>query len=151
VRSTPAVSRRSSEVQAGRGRSDRTAVPRVHGLVALAIRGPVRPRDVGWQRDVTDAFDRRHEIALLRREPDRTPAVEVLTDDLPVNALAAPLEDDEGAGLELLPGVHQGLPDRVATIPDQQALDRAAAGHTTAQQPRRKDSRVVDDEQVARS
>src|SRR5688572_32766995 len=65
-----------------------------------------------------------------------------------MNTRAIALEDDRGTWLEPLARVHQGLPRRIAAIPDQQALDRAAAGHAMTQQPRWKDARIIDDQQV---
>ena len=59
-------------------------------------------------------------------------------------------EHDARSNPQLLPRVHQRLPAIVLEMPDQQALDRAAAGHAPAEKPRRDDARVVDDEQIAR-
>ena len=56
---------------------------------------------------------------------------------------------------QFLPGMHQRLPDRVSRgqnvrpRPDQETLDRAAAGDAAAEQPRGKHARVVDDDQIA--
>ena len=52
------------------------------------------------------------------------------------------------ARLHLLPGMHQHVPSIVVDLAQQQALDVTAAGLATAEQPRRHDARVVDDEQV---
>ena len=67
------------------------------------------------------------------------------------------LEDDARSRLQLLTRMHQRFPAfarrcrRSRVEPrDQQTLDGAAARHTTAEQPRRKHSGVVDDEQIAR-
>jgi hypothetical protein len=62
---------------------------------------------------------------------------------------ARALKDDLRSSLQLLARMHEGLPLGALGAPDEQALDGSAARHTPAEEPCRKDARVVDDEHVA--
>src|SRR5205814_761959 len=61
------VKQRIGEVEPGGRRGNGTARARIHGLISIAIIGPIVPTDVGWQRNVADGVDRlveRHTLAL---------------------------------------------------------------------------------------
>jgi hypothetical protein len=60
-----AVENFSCEVKAGGGGGDRSAVLGVDGLIALAIVGGIRARDVGRKRDVADAVEGGKEVVGL--------------------------------------------------------------------------------------
>ena len=149
----------SREVQAGRRRRDRSALARVDGLIALAIRRPIRALMYGgsgmWP---IASIGRRRRSPDAVPQPDRAPSVEMAREHLAVqHAAPSPLEHHARARLQLLTRVHQRVPlfgarrsaaDGTAGA-HEQALDGAAARHATAEQPRRKHARVVDDEQIA--
>ena len=105
-------------------------------------------------------------LAFRRRESNRPPAVEVAGENLTVKTRAIALEEDLSTGLELLPGMHQGLPlFRIpnAHIPNaqlanaqrldsrtsnQQTLDRAATRHAVSEQTRREDARIIQHQKI---
>ena len=101
---------------------------------------------------MTDRVDRvHHRLAGRRIQADETAAVEVLAHDLGLEPLAVAVEHHAGAGPQPLAGMHERHPRvGVGGTPDEKALRRAATGQTAAEEARRKDPRVVDDEQVAR-
>jgi hypothetical protein len=52
-------------------------------------------------------------------------------------------------GFQLLAGMHESFPLAALGAADEQALDGSAARHTPAEEPCRKDARVVDDKHIA--
>src|SRR5688500_2924871 len=71
------------EVKAGRWRRDGSARACIDGLIAFAVRRPVVSFDVGWQRDVTDAVDRRlNRRSVIGPETDGSAAIEATGLDL---------------------------------------------------------------------
>ncbi len=99
------------EVQPGGRRGDRPARAREHGLIALSIGCRVGALDVGRQRHVTERIDERIDVAAgLGPQTDRPAPLEVTLEHLPHQHARRPLEPDHGSGLELLAGVHEGLP-----------------------------------------
>ena len=105
------------------------------------------PKRINQRGDVT---------SLLRPQADRPAPLEMALEHLSHKDARLALEPDHGAGLELLAGVHQGLPDRRPAglaghgLLQQEALDRPTAGHAATQQPRCEDPRVVDDKKITR-
>src|SRR5262249_52753971 len=101
---------RRAEVQSRRRSRDRASVAGKDRLVAFAIRTTIRSFDIGGQRNVAERVhrggDRR---AVLGPEPDHSPAVKPSLDHLGMKTRGA-AEAHVGAWLELLTGVHQGLP-----------------------------------------
>ena len=132
---------------------------RVDRLVALAI-GAVIARDVRaaaecGQRDRSP----RRSAAVISPQPDGPAAMEVPGQNLSVKPYSLALEHDARAGLELLSRMDKGVPDtqlrsgrignsRVGAA-EQQTFDRAPARRAAAKQSRRKDARVVEDEEIA--
>lgn len=150
------VEQGTREVQAGGGCRHRAGCRRVDGLIPLAIVAGVRPLDVRRQRDVADRVDRRLDRrAGCRAQPNDAPPEEAALDHFTLQRGAFPLEPDLRAGAQLLSRVHQRVPQlagRIAVhVPEQQAFDRSARGHATAEQPGGNHAGVVDDQQVARA
>src|SRR5690606_23366412 len=81
----------------------RPARLRVHRLIAFAIGVGVGAPDVRRQRDVTDAIDRRLDTRPVRRpEADRTPPMEMTSENLSLEPCARALEHHPRARLQLL-------------------------------------------------
>jgi hypothetical protein len=79
--------------------------------------------------------------------------------DFAVDAHAIPLEEHRRAWLQLLSGMNKGVPFGSVGIWDsgfgiwdlreQETLERTAARNAMTKKPRRKDARIVQDEQIA--
>ena len=125
---------------------------RVHGLVALTIRGSIVALHVWGQRHVPDrphGVD--HRLAGRRVQADDTTAVEVLADDLGLEVTPATVEHHAATGPEALAGMHERHPGvGVRRGLDEKAFGGAATGQAAADQPRGKDPRVVHHQEVAR-
>ena len=145
---------RRAEVQTRRRRRDRAARAGVHRLIAFAIIGTVAPIDVWRKRHVPDRIDGRVEIAaVLGAKPKGPASKSLMRQNLACDPRASwlrPLQHDASADLQLLTGMHERIPAVIWSWFEQQHLDAPAARDATASQPRRKDLRVVHDEQVAR-
>ena len=138
------------EVKARRGRRNRAALTRIDRLIALAIACRVLALDIRRQRYVPDVVDRLlNARAVFGPEADRATAVEMPLENLTSQHMRGPAEQDFRAGLELLPGMDEGIPTSFAEIGKQKALNGPTARHSHAQKPGRKDSRVVHDEKIA--
>src|ERR1700748_3745157 len=55
------------EVQSGGGSGDGTTLLRVHGLVAIAVRGAIIARNIGRQWDVAKTLDRSEKVAYRQK------------------------------------------------------------------------------------
>jgi hypothetical protein len=60
------------------------------------------------------------------------------------------LKDNPRSRFQLLAWMHEGFPRVASGVANKQTLHGAAARHTPAEEPRRNDARVVDDEHIAR-
>ena len=85
-----------------------------------------------------------------RTQTDRAAAEGVLAEHLGDEDVRRLAESRMRARLHLLARMHQRVPGVGVDLSKQQALDRAAAGIATTDQARGDDTRVVDDEQIAR-
>ena len=148
---------RRVEVQSGGRRGNRSACAREHGLIALAIRA----RSARWMYGGSGTWPMASTASMTDpasgREPNPAAPEELPLEHLPVQRGCAALEDHRGPGLQLLPGMHQRVPDfragrvtRAIDARQEQALDGAAGRHAPSEQPRGKHAGVVDDNQVAR-
>ena len=59
------------------------------------------------------------------------------------------LKDNARSRFQLLAWVHEGFPRVASGVANEQTLHGAAGRYTPAEEPRRKDARVVDDEHIA--
>jgi thioredoxin reductase len=139
-----------SEMKAGSGRRDRATRTRVHGLIPVPIGVTIAPLDVRRKRDMPHPIDRaRYRASIVSRQAERTPAEEMCGENLAVQSGFSPLEEDAGAGLELLAGMDERVPRVVLAGAEEERFHGAAARNAMAEQARRKDSGVVDDQKVS--
>ena len=143
-------------MQARRRGCDRATRLREDGLVAVVVVLAVRSLDIRRQRNVTSRVDH----LLDGRTPVGPEAHHTTTERSSIENLAAQrvcgIEEHARTWLEFLPRADQRLPqfaaiDGIALTRDKQTLDAATTGIAVAEQPRRNDARVVDDEQVTRA
>jgi hypothetical protein len=109
---------------------------------------------------VADAIDRVSEATRVsRRKSDRASSLEMHRHDFAVDAYAIPLEEHRCARLQLLSGMNQRIPrlgigDSGSGIRgfavQKQAFDDAPTRHAMTEKPRRKDARIVQDDQIPR-
>ena len=138
------------EVESRRGGGHRSRDPGEHGLIPLAIRRRVGALDVRRQGHVPDALDHLLDRPpALDRQANVTSPERVLRHDFARERTACSLAHERRARPELLARVHERVPRLGVEAPEQEALDRPAARHTTAQQARREHPGVVDHQQVA--
>ena len=138
-------------MQSRRRGGHRPAAAREHGLIAIAIVHGIAALDTAARARNRSHRSPRQRLIRRRPEADDTPAEESAFEDLRVQGMHA-FKHHPGAGFQFLPRVNQRLPEtwgRSPQPPDEQALHCATAGHTTADQTRRKHSRVVHDDDIA--
>ena len=137
---------RRVEVQTGGGRRDRPARAREDGLVPVAIVHAIVAPDVRRQRHVTDRIDRGvHGRVIFGPEPNEAPAEESTLEDFAMEGVIS-VKDDPRPRLQFLPGMHQRLPDHGVS---RCRIPTDAGRRASAEQARRKNARVVDDNQIA--
>ncbi len=134
------------EVQPGGRRRHGARPPRVDGLVALAVlrlsfRGPL---DVGRERHRSRTLQ--HLVERVLRAQAHPPDPLLARQDLRRQPV---LEFECRAHRRLARAAQPGAPDGLAFAFDQQQLD-ASPGRLAPDEPRREDTRVVDDEQIVR-
>ncbi len=91
-------------------RRDRASLMRVDGLIALAIVRPIGPTNVRWQWNVADTVDCLGHRAVFAGEPNRPTPEEPAFEHLPFEPDTVAFEQHFRSGLQLLPGMHQRLP-----------------------------------------
>ena len=96
-----------------------------------------------------------HGRGVFGPETNEAPAEESPLEDFAMEGVNS-VKDHARPRPQFLPGMHQRLPDhgvsrcRIPTDrPDQETLDRPAGRRAPAEQARRKNARVVDDNQIA--
>ena len=89
-----------------------------------------------------------HRHAVVGPQADEATPMKPALENLPMQR-AGTFEHDLRARLQLLARMHQSLPLVALDASDEQPLDLAAARHAAADQARREDTRVVDDQHVA--
>src|SRR5712691_1840594 len=153
------------EMKAGGGGSHRAALPSVDGLIALAIAGRIRTRDIGRKWDVADAIENGVEI-VNRAEANAAFAEFSAGENLSLQLIEL-AEKQVFANANLAAGSNQAFPivGRSRELAGEENLDaaleeiasRGIAGtdgvspsaFAAAIEPCRKDAGVVEDEQIA--
>src|SRR5215472_921765 len=129
------------------GGCDRALLAGEDGLIALAVAGVIGAFDVGWERDVAQAFEGGPKVA-WSVEADSALAQFAVGDDL---AFQVFVEANTFANSHLPAGTHQRLP--VAAVGgdavQQKDFDVASVSGACAEQAGRKDARVVQHEAIA--
>jgi hypothetical protein len=165
------------EMKSGGGGCDRATLLGVNGLIAFAIAGGIRARDVGWERDVADAIECGEEIVhALDFALDHTFAGG-LEADVAFAELGARedfglqfvllSEEEAFADADLAAGANQAFPiiGVGGELASQQNFHAAleeitrggiaraewlsASACATAVEPGGKDARVIEDDQIA--
>jgi hypothetical protein len=155
-------------MQPCRGRRHGSALAGVHGLVAIAIGAHVVALDVWRQRNVSDALDGVHEIdAGFGPQPHNAPAVKVLRHDLAMDSDTRTREEHACSRFQLLTRMDERLPfsgtpnsqisnSQLAAcevgswdVAKKQTFDSPSTRDALTEQPRGKDSRIVQHEQIA--
>src|SRR6185437_2092568 len=163
-----AVENVGRKMQACGGRGGRADWLREDSLIAYAIRSPIVALNVGWQGNVPDFLEPMEEIRRWR-EAQAALAELPAGDDLSFEQRLPELvlsESQDLADPELAPWPHQRLPFIAALLSGEQHLDSpaqelacrrimraqwlGAPAGAMAEQSRREDPAVVEDEHVAR-
>src|SRR5690242_18762538 len=97
-------------MQSGCRRCDRAALVRVDGLITLAVVGPIGATNVRWQWNVADSIDCLVDRAVFAGQPNRPTAEKPALEHLALEPDTVAFEQHFRSGLELLPGMHQRLP-----------------------------------------
>ncbi|MNO47024.1 hypothetical protein D3C76_373240 [compost metagenome] len=137
------LQQRLVEVQAGRGRCDRTGTLGVDGLVALTVGALVGAVDIGRQRHVPDAFEQWQHLFGEAQLEQRFVARDHF-------GLATAIDENLRTHLGRLAGAHVGQ----YPVAVQHAFDQhfqLAAGGFLAEQARRDNPGIVEYHQVARA
>ena len=147
VRRADAVERLLGERQTGGRRGDRKRLPREDGLIRLAVLEPVGPPDVRGQRNVADPLQER----IIHLAIEAHLAFSVLV-NFRHDGREVILEAHGPALLRAPAGPGQRFPvaATLGDLAEQEDLDRPPL-FVASLQPRREDSHVVADEQVARA
>ena len=156
------------EMKSGGGGCYRATLLGVDGLIAFAIAGRIRARDVGWERDVADAIESGEEIVhgLKGLEADEAFAELGARENFGLQFVLFS-EEEAFADDDLAAGANQAFPiiGVGGELARQQNLDAAlekttrggiaraewvsASACATAVEPSGKDARVVEDDQIA--
>ncbi len=151
---TDSVENLRGEVETGGGRGYRSPLLGIDGLIAIAIVGGIRARDVGRERDVADAIEGREKIihALGGLKTDVALAELSARQDfsLEFNLIA---EEKAFADSDFAAGANQALPivGIGRELASEEDFDAAGSAFAAAIKPGRKNAGIVEDDEIAGS
>jgi hypothetical protein len=149
---TDSVENLRREVETGGRRGYRSALIRIDGLIALAIAGGVRTRDVGRERDVADAIEGGKEVIVILEglKADIPPAELCARQDLGLQFILV-AKEKAFADSDFAAGANQALPfvGIGCELTSEKDFDAAVGAFAAAIKPGRKDAGIVEDDEVA--